>query len=145
MIKILSFKNLPIPEQRIGQVYAIEPIPMWLKDEPHISPLPILWPPPAALKNLRRGYYAGDIRRYIAEPHINLELKPPRRSTTWHEFEAKYRQALTNRWPAVKAWLNSLTPRDELYLVTFGEGKDHRILVARMIRKHRPDIKIRCT
>jgi hypothetical protein len=55
-----------------------------------------------------------------------------------------YRRLLQQRWPQVKAWLDSLTPDEDITLVCYcrQDGFCHRRLVARLITKWRPDIPL---
>jgi len=121
MIKICSYFDLPIREQRIGHVYQIsngrprQVMGISGKIKPLIPP----W-------DLVKGYKKCAIGR--------------------DEFTDRYREHLRENWSAVKTWLDSLTPRTELYLCCWErEGFCHRQLVAKMIRTHRPDLKVRLT
>jgi len=55
-----------------------------------------------------------------------------------------YRNLLVARWPAVSVWLASLTPEQDATFVCFCRPGVfcHRHLIARMLRKHRPDLEL---
>jgi len=62
------------------------------------------------------------------------------------EFTARYREHLKQNWREVRRWLDSLSPRDELYLCCWEDsGFCHRILVAKLIQHFRPDLEVRLT
>jgi hypothetical protein len=121
MIKINSFFSLPVEEQRLGPVYSIaNTYPE--RAEPVAGTLWCLVPPWGSVAALREGT-------------IDQE-----------QFITLYRQHVRQNWPAIKAWLDSLDPRDELYLCCWERtGFCHRVLVARLIRHFRPDLKVRLT
>jgi len=121
MIKICSFFMLPIEEQRIGPVYSIANSYPRNVGQVH-GKVKCLVPPRDAVK----AYKNGDIDQA--------------------EFTARYREHVQKNWRAVKRWLDSLSPRDELYLCCWeAQGFCHRILVAKLIRHFRPDLKVRLT
>jgi hypothetical protein len=121
MIKICSFFCLPIEEQRIGPVYSIaNSYPRNVG--PVAGQVKCLVPPRKAVKALKN--------RQISE----------------EEFTVCYREHLKKNWREVKRWLDSLQPTDEMYLACWEtEGFCHRILVAKLIRHLRPDLKVRLT
>lgn len=58
-----------------------------------------------------------------------------------------YRELLRRRWPAVKAWLDSLSPTVDLTLVCYCPPKSsgafcHRQLIAQLLARWRPDIPL---
>lgn len=59
-------------------------------------------------------------------------------------YEDGYRRLLAARWPAVTAWLASLSPDTHLTLVCFCKSGTfcHRSLIAKLLAKHRPDIDL---
>lgn len=59
-------------------------------------------------------------------------------------YDNKYRALLASRWPAVKAWLATLTPETDVTLVCYCRRGVycHRHLIARMLAKHRPDLPL---
>jgi len=121
MIKICSFFMLPIEEQRIGAVYSIANSYPRNVGKVH-GKVKCLVPPRDAVK----AYKNGDIDQA--------------------EFTTRYREHVQKNWRAVKRWLDSLSPRDEMYLCCWeAQGFCHRILVAKLIRHFRPDLKVRLT
>jgi hypothetical protein len=121
VIKICSFFSLPIEDQRIGPVYSIAN--SYPRNVGHVDgQVKCLVPPWDAVQAFKNGQIdqAG--------------------------FTARYREHLKTNWPQVKAWLDSLQPGDELYLCCWEPaGFCHRILVARLIRRFRPDLTVRLT
>jgi hypothetical protein len=121
MIKICSFFELPIEEQRIGPVFSIA------NSYPHKV----------------RGV-AGKVACLVPK-WADVEAYKDHQISE-QEFTARYRELIQERWPAVKKWLDSLQPGDELYLCCWErEGFCHRYLVAKLIQKFRPDLEIRVT
>jgi len=119
MIKIMSFFSLPIEEQRIGKVWSIA----------NSRPRGV------------RGV-SGTIKCLV--PDWKLVTAYRNREIDEETFTEQYRALLTRRWPEVKRWMNGLSGTDELYLCCWEEsGFCHRQLVAKMLRKHRPDLVIR--
>ena len=121
MIKICSFFCLPIEEQRIGLVYSIA------------------------------NSYPRNVGRVAGKVKC---LLPPRKDVkafknsqiSEEEFTAHYREHLKKNWREVKRWLDSLQQSDEMYLCCWeNQGFCHRILVAKLIRHFRPDLKVRLT
>lgn len=55
-----------------------------------------------------------------------------------------YRALLASRWPAVKTWLESLSPDVDATLVCYCRRGAfcHRQLIAQMLAKHRPDVPL---
>jgi uncharacterized protein YeaO (DUF488 family) len=121
MIKICSFFSLPIEDQRIGPVYSIA----------NSYPRTV-------------GQVAGQVKCLV--PPWDAVKAFKNRQIDQAEFTARYRQHLTQHWPEVKQWLDSLQPGDEMYLCCWEtQGFCHRILVARLIRHFRPDLQVRLT
>jgi len=121
MIKICSFFCLPIEEQRIGQVFSLA------------NSYP---------RNV--GEVSGTVRCLVPSWSDVQAFKEHRISET--EFTDRYRAQLKAQWQGIKKWMNSLTPDDEIYLCCWEKtGFCHRFLVAKMLRKHRPDLPVRVT
>ncbi len=60
------------------------------------------------------------------------------------EYTDKYREHIIKNWPQVKRWLESLDPSQDMYLCCWERtGFCHRYLVAKLIRKFRPDLEVR--
>jgi len=121
MIKICSFFSLPIEEERIGQVWSI------------------------ANSRPRNVYgISGTIKCLAPEWKDVRAFKDGQMSE--EEFTRRYRQLIVQRWREVKKWMDSLSPSDELYLCCWEqEGFCHRYLVAKLLKKFRPDLKVRVT
>ena len=120
MIKICSFFSLPIESERIDSVYSIaNSAPAGvsgIKDT--VSCLVPKW---SDVRSLKTGRITED------------------------EFVARYRSLVVERWTAIKKWLDSLSDRD-IYLCCWErEGFCHRYLVAKLIKKFRPDLEVRAT
>ena len=121
MIKICAFHCLPIEEQRIGPVYSIA------------NSYP---------RNV--GKVHGKIKCLVPEWKDVKAYKEHQISE--EEFTKRYRKLIVERWSEVKRWMQSLDPADELYLCCWEQtGFCHRYLVARLLQKFRPDLKIRVT
>ena len=119
MIKIMSFDSLPMVEQRIGEVYSLA------LSVPH-----------------NVGGVSGTVRCLTPTWDMVKSYKAKRMSEV--EYTAKYRELMIERWPEVKRWLRSLRPDQELYLCCWERtGFCHRYLVAKLIRKYRPDLEVR--
>jgi len=54
-----------------------------------------------------------------------------------------YRQLMLERWPAVKRWLDSLDSNDVYLCCWERTGFCHRFLVAKLIRKFRPELEVK--
>jgi hypothetical protein len=64
------------------------------------------------------------------------------RTLSEEEYVARYRRLICKRWPAVKRWLDELEA--DAYLCCWcTTGFCHRYLVAKLIRKFRPDLEVR--
>lgn len=63
---------------------------------------------------------------------------------TEEEFTSLYREEIMSKWSFVKAWMMDLTADDEITMCCWEhEGEFcHRRLVAKMIRKWRPDLDV---
>lgn len=63
---------------------------------------------------------------------------------TDEQYTDGYRKLLAQRWPAVQAWLNSLSPAADLTLTCYCPRGTycHRHLIAKLLEKHRPDIEL---
>lgn len=120
MIKICSFFDLPIEEERIGPVYSIA------------NSYP---------RNVRG--VTGKLFFFVPSWSAVAQYKKD------HDEEAfieAYREHVKAHGGEIKKWLNTLTPGAELYLCCWErEGFCHRQLVAKLIRKLRPDLKVRLT
>ena len=57
------------------------------------------------------------------------------------QYVEAYRDRLSDVWPTVKAWLNSLEPEIDQTLLCWEKPGQfcHRNLVLQMVQKHRPD------
>jgi len=118
MIKIMSFFALPIVEQRIGEVHSL------------------------ALSVPRNVGRVSETVHCLC-PTWDMVKDYKARRITEQEYTAMYRQLMLERWPAVKRWLDSLDSSD-LYLCCWEPtGFCHRYLVAKMIRKHRPELEVK--
>ena len=119
MIKIMSFDSLPMVEQRIGNVYSL------------------------ALSVPRNsGSVSGTIK--CLTPTWDMVKDHKARRINEAEYTAKYRELMIKRWPEVKRWLRSLRSNQELYLCCWERtGFCHRYLVAKLIRKYRPELEVR--
>jgi hypothetical protein len=63
---------------------------------------------------------------------------------TEKQYTAKYRELMLARWPRVKRWLRNLPSDQDIYLCCWERtGFCHRYLVAKLIRKFRPDLEVR--
>lgn len=141
MIKICAFHRLPMEEERIGQVLSIDNSYPRNVGRVH-GKLKFLAPPRKLAKAFRQRKTAGAIK--ITKPNGDTVVK--NEPATWEEFVAGYREHIRKHWPEVSQWLVSLDPRDEVYLCTWTtDGRDHRQLVAKLIRHHRPDLSVRVT
>jgi hypothetical protein len=119
MIKICSFFSLPIVDERIGKVYS----------------LALSFP-----KNI--GPVAGTVRCLCPTWDIVRAYKA--RQITEEEYTAKYHDLMVARWPQVIRWLRSLQSDQDIYLCCWERtGFCHRYLVAKLIRKFRPDLEVR--
>ena len=60
------------------------------------------------------------------------------------ELSSRYLRSLEKRWDQVSTWLSSLSnDEDQTLLCHQPEGRFcHRLLVADLVRKHRPDIEV---
>lgn len=120
MIKVMSFFSLPIPEQRIGRVYSLansSPRGVHIDGVVHC-----LVPPREIVRDYKDGVISKD------------------------EYTARYRKHIVKNWSAVKKWLDSLADQDDMYLCCWERtGFCHRYLVAKLIKKFRPDLSIRVT
>lgn len=60
------------------------------------------------------------------------------------QYDAGYRKLLASRWPAVQAWLASLSPDVDCTLTCYCPRGVycHRHLIAKLLAKHRPDIEL---
>jgi hypothetical protein len=121
MIKICSFFNLPIEEQRIGPVYSI-----------------------ANSYPRNQGRVEGKIKCLVPRWEDVKAFKEHQISEA--EFINRYRDHIKRNWQAVKQWMDSLGPADELYLCCWEqEGFCHRYLVSKLLQKFRPDLEVRVT
>ena len=121
MIKIMSFFHLPIESERIGKVYSIaNTIPRRVYG---IHGTIVAFVPPWAIVHNHKHHHITD-----------------------DEFTAAYRKHILKNWSSINQWLQTLTPQDEMYLCCWEEvGFCHRYLLAKLIRKFRPDLQIRVT
>lgn len=103
-----------------------------------------------------RQYHVGTVYATTMQPIGSLPLieclrptqalvygvKYQRQTDEW--YTSGYRRLLATRWPAVSAWLASLSPDTHLTLTCFCRRGVfcHRSLIARMLAKHRPDIDL---
>ena len=121
MIKVMSFFTLPIVDQRIGRVYSL-----------------------ALSMPTKVGPVAGTIQCLCPTWEMVKDYKARRISET--EYTDQYRELVIERWSAIKQWMDSLDPRDEMYLCCWERtGFCHRYLVAKLIRKFRPDLEVRAS
>ena len=121
MIKITSFFSLPIPEQRIGEVYSLA------NSHP---------------RNV--GQVHGTVRCLVPPWGIVRDYKEHRINEA--EYTVHYRHHIKRNWREVRRWLDGLSASDELYLCCWERtGFCHRFLVAKLIQKFRPDIELRVT
>ena len=119
MIKICSFFSLPIVEQRIGKVYSLA------LSVPH-----------------NVGPVQGTV--HCLCPTWDMVRDYKARQISEDEYTAKYHDLMVKRWPAVRRWLDSLDPNQDMYLCCWERtGFCHRYLVAKLIRKFRPDLEVR--
>jgi len=118
MIKVMSFYSLPIVEQRIGRVYSL------------------------ALSTPRDvGRVEGTIRCLCPTWQMVKDYKARRISE--EEYTDQYRELVIERWPAIKKWMDSIAVNDEVYLCCWERtGFCHRYLVAKLIRRYRPDLEV---
>ena len=118
MIKIMSFFALPIVEQRIGNVYSLAlSVP----------------------RNVCR--VQGTVNCLCPTWDMVKDYKARRISEA--EYTKQYRELVIERWPAIKKWMDSIAVSDEVYLCCWERtGFCHRYLVARLIRKFRPDLEV---
>jgi hypothetical protein len=121
MIKICSFFSLPIEEQRIGPVFSIA------------NSYP---------RNV--GRVQGKIKCLVPK---RVDVKAYKRHEIDEaEFTKRYRKLVVERWPDIKRWMDSLEVGDEMYLCCWERtGFCHRYLVARLVKKFRPDLEVRLT
>ncbi|MFQ5510143.1 MAG: hypothetical protein ACE5FN_12545 [Leptospirillia bacterium] len=141
MIKITAFHRLPLEEERIGQVLSIDNSYPRNIGQVH-GRLKFLAPPRKVARAFRQRNTAGPLR--ITKPNGEVVIR--HEPITQEAFIEAYRQHLEANWAQVSHWLESLDPRDELYLCTWTtDGFDHRQLVARLIQHYRPDIDVRVT
>ncbi len=67
---------------------------------------------------------------------------------TWAQFAARYWSLLSSRRTEVETWLRELDPAQEIVLLCFcgstqrHAGRCHTALIARLIRKYRPDVPV---
>jgi hypothetical protein len=121
MIKICSFYSLPIEEQRIGQVFSI-----------------------ANSYPCNVGKVNGTVRCLVPQWENVKAYKAHQIDAT--EFTARYRAQIRAQWSVVKKWMDGLTPDDEMYLCCWERtGFCHRYLVAKLLKKFRPDLQVRVT
>lgn len=59
----------------------------------------------------------------------------------WDKYVTGYRENVVSRMPQIKAWLDSLTPEENVTLLCYEKGEYcHRHLVQKLVEKHRPDL-----
>ena len=120
MIKIMSFFALPIVEERIGEVHSL----------------------------------ALSAPRNVGAVHETVHCLCP----TWEmvrqykldrdeeAYTNAYRKLVCERWLQIKRWLDGLDPSEDLHLCCWERtGFCHRYLVAKLIRKFRPDLEMRAS
>ena len=116
MIKIQSFSTLPLVRARKGKVYSI------------------------ALSHPSNVGVNGEIRCLMPTWDMVHGFKQHRISEV--EYTKQYRELMIKRWPAVKQWLDSLD--GNMYLCCWcTTGFCHRYLVAKLVRKFRPELEVR--
>ena len=59
------------------------------------------------------------------------------------EFVGRYRKLMVKRWVSVKRWLDGLGDEDVMLCCWERTGFCHRYLVAKLIRKYRPELEVR--
>jgi hypothetical protein len=117
MIRITCFGALPYKRFRRGPVYSI------------------------ALTHPKNVGVDGIVE--VLRPTWDMVRGFQQRQISEEEYTAMYRKLMVERWPAVKRWLDSLDSSD-LYLCCWEPtGFCHRYLVAKMIRKHRPELEVK--
>lgn len=120
MIKICSYFHLPVERERVGPVYAIS----------NSSP-----------RNTRG--VTGKLKFFVPPWEIVKQYKKD------HDHEAftdAYRTYIAHNGGAILDWIDSLKADDELYLCCWErQGFCHRQLVAKLIKKFRPDLDVRLT
>ena len=120
MIHITCFQNLPLKRARRGEVLSIA----------------LSFPKNVGVKH----------RVACLCPTWDMILKLKRHEISEQEYTDRYRSLLASRWSAVKRWLEALPDDQDLYLCCWEKtGFCHRYLVAKLIRKFRPDIELRVT
>ena len=116
MIYLQSFKTLPLVKFRKGRTYSI------------------------ALSHPKNVGVDASVE--CLQPTWDMVRAFKRYAITEAQYTARYRQLMKGRWPAVKQWLEDLEPGAHLccWCTT---GFCHRYLVAKLIRKYRPDLEVR--
>lgn len=121
MIRICSFFPLPAEERRIGPVYSI-----------------------ANSYPRTQVRVKGEIR-CVMPPWKDVKAYKSRQIGE-EEFTSRYRNHIEGNWQAVREWMDSLNPADELYLCCWERtGFCHRYLVAKLLQKFRPDLEVQVT
>ena len=117
MIRIQCFASLPLSRVRAGKVYSLAlSHPRNVGVYRSISCLAPTWP-------MVKGFKDHQINEA--------------------EYTDQYRKLLVRRWPAVKRWLDSLDSKDVYLCCWERTGFCHRYLVAKLIRKFRPELEVR--
>ena len=116
MIRIQSFTTLPLVRARKGEVYSIAlSHPSNVGVHGSVGCLMPTW-------DMVRGFKAKRIGEV--------------------EYTTQYRELMTKRWPTVQRWLDSLD--GDVYLCCWcTTGFCHRYLVAKLVRKFRPELEVR--
>ena len=84
----------------------------------------------------------GEVRCLIPEWGLVKAYRSGRISQ--EQYSSQYFRALEERWDEVSEWMSGLRPEEDYTLLCHErEGEFcHRRLVADLVRKHRPDIKV---